>query len=320
MSAYVFISQIVRFSKNKGITIKQLSKTFFLRLTNFLIVIIVKVLVYLNFYSKGLSKILIEVVSMKKFGNDKIALLLACTSVLSVKTQAIDTTKVQNPQTVAAAVRATSRINQSVKQGLTKNQKLAICAAASFVVASAVGFTIWGVNRNKNSNPNNGEQNSEQAKTDANEEVIEKAIYDRKNSVYDFLKLEPQNETKLRINIHKSKELMKDRDFFDKNFIEFSHNKEGGPHSSYAVVRDKAEAEKILSFDTIFNTLKYCFSDNIKLTEFLISGNNGDYFGFDFGNGVKIYIDFTQNKKITTKYLSKQYHCRQYTFGMPDNN
>ena len=56
MSAYVFISQIVRFSKNKGITIKQLSKTFFLRLTNFLIVIIVKVLGYLNFYSKGLSK------------------------------------------------------------------------------------------------------------------------------------------------------------------------------------------------------------------------------------------------------------------------
>ena len=320
MSAYVFISQIVRFSKNKGITIKQLSKTFFLRLTNFLIVIIVKVLGYLNFYSKGLSKILIEVVFMKKFGNDKIALFLACTSVLSVKTQAIDTTKVQNPQTVAAAVRATSRINQSVKQGLTKNQKLGIIAAASFVVASAVGFTIWGVNRNKNSNPNNGEQNSEQAKTDANEEVIEKAIYDRKNSVYDFLKLEPQNEKKLHINIQKFKKLMNNRDFFDKNFIEFSYNKEGGPHSSYAVVRDKAEAEKILSFDTIFNTLKYCFSDNIKLTEFLISGNNGDYFGFDFGNGVKIYIDFTQNKKITTKYLSKQYHCRQYTFGMPDNN
>ena len=263
---------------------------------------------------------------MKKFGNDKIALLLACTSVLSVKTQAVGTNKVQNPQTVAAAVRATSRINQSVKQGLTKNQKLGIIATASFVVASAVGFTIWGVNRNKNSNPNNGEQNSEQTKTDDsgkskfkvhNEEVIEKAIHDRKNNVHNFLRLEPENEKKLRINIHKSKELMKDRDFFDKNFIEFSHNKEGGPHSPYAVVRDKAEAEKILSFDTIFNTLKDCLSYNIKLTKFLISGNKGDYFGFDFGNGVRIYLDFTQNEEITIKYLSKQYHCRQYTFGMP---
>ncbi len=263
---------------------------------------------------------------MKKFGNDKIALLLACTSVLSVKTQAIDTTKVQNPQTVAAAVKATSRGNKSVKQGLTKNQKLGIIAAVSFVVASAVGFTIWGVNRNKNSNPNNGEQNSEQTKTDDsgkskfkdhNEKVIEKAIYDRKNYVYDFLRLEPEDEKKLRINIQKFKELMKDRDFFDKNFIEFSHNKEGGPHSSYAVVRDKAEAEKILSFDIIFNTLNGYFSGNIKLTEFLISSKEGDYFGFKADNGVKIYIDFTQNKKITTKYLSEQYHCRKYTFKMP---
>ena len=113
---------------------------------------------------------------------------------------------------------------------------------------------------------------------------------------------------------------MKDRDFFDKNFIEFSHNKEGGPHSPYAVVRDKAEAEKILSFDTIFNTLKDCLSYNIKLTEFLISGNKGDYFGFDFGNDIKIYLDFTKNKEISVNYLSKQYHCRRYTFRIPENN
>lgn len=263
---------------------------------------------------------------MKKFGNDKIALLLACTSVLSVKTQAIDTNKVQNPQTVAATVRATSHINQSVKQGFTKNQKLAICAVASLVVVTATVLTVWGINQNKNSNPNNGKQNSEQTKTDdlgkskfkgRNEKVIEQAITCAKKNNIDVLKLTPTSEQKLRINIQKFKKLMNNRDFFDENFIEFSHNKEGGPHSSYAIVKDKAKAEKIFSFDIIFNTLKDCLSGNIQLTNFLISGNKGDYFGFDFGNGVRIYLDFTQNEKITIKYLSGQYHCRQYTFGMP---
>ena len=240
---------------------------------------------------------------MKKFGNDKIALLLACTPVLSVKTQAIDTNKVQNPQTVAATVRATSHINQSVKQGFTKNQKLAICAVASLVVVTATVLTVWGINQN------------------LNEKVIEQDIKNKKKNNIDVLKLTPTSEQKLRINIQKFKKLMNNRDFFDENFIEFSHNKEGGPHSSYAIVKDKvkdkAKAEKIFSFDIIFNTLKDCLSGNIQLTNFLISGNKGDYFGFDFGNGVRIYLDFTQNEKITIKYLSGQYHCRQYTFGMP---
>ena len=220
----------------------------------------------------------------------------------------------------------TSRNNQSVRQGLTKNQKLGIIAAASFVVASAVGFTIWGVNRSKNSNPNNGEQNSEQTKTDDsgkskfkdhNEKVIEQNITRAKENNIDVLKLTPTSEQKLRINIQKFKKLMNNRDFFDKNFIEFSYNKEGGPYSSYTAVKDKAEAEKILSFDIIFNTLNGYFSGNIKLTNFLTSGNCGDHFGFEVGNGIRIYLDFKQNKKITIKYLSEQYHCRQYTFKMP---
>ena len=88
---------------------------------------------------------------------------------------------------------------------------------------------------------------------------------------------------------------MNNRDFFDKNFIEFSYNKEGGPYSSYTAVKDKAEAEKILSFDIIFNTLNGYFSGNIKLTNFLTSGNCGDHFGFEVGNGIRIYLDFKQN-------------------------
>ncbi len=81
---------------------------------------------------------------MAKLGRDKVALFLACTSILGGKIQAMDANKAKTPQTVAAVGGATSRNNQS-KQGLSKNQKLGVITAASFVVASVVGFTIWGV-------------------------------------------------------------------------------------------------------------------------------------------------------------------------------
>lgn len=68
---------------------------------------------------------------MKKFGRDKIVLFLAYTSVLGGKVQAMNT-KGSNPQTVAALGGVTSRSNKSVKQGLTKNQKLTIAVTASF--------------------------------------------------------------------------------------------------------------------------------------------------------------------------------------------
>ena len=82
---------------------------------------------------------------MNKFGRRKIALTLACALVVGGKVQAMSINKPQNRQTLAAVGGATSRVNQSVKQGLSKNQKLAIGgAAALLVVASAVGFTILG--------------------------------------------------------------------------------------------------------------------------------------------------------------------------------
>ena len=81
---------------------------------------------------------------MAKLGRDKVALFLACTSILGGKIQAMDANKAKTPQTVAAVGGATSRNNQS-KQGLSKNQKLGVITAASLVVASVVGFTIWGV-------------------------------------------------------------------------------------------------------------------------------------------------------------------------------
>ena len=99
---------------------------------------------------------------MKKFGRDKIALFLACTSVLGGKTQAMNTSKAQSPQTVAAVGGATSRINQSVKQGLTKNQKLVIGLGIGlglpiiFAIATVATLKFKSKNSENDDNKNNG--------------------------------------------------------------------------------------------------------------------------------------------------------------------
>ena len=88
---------------------------------------------------------------MKKFGRDRIALFLTCMSVLGSRTSAMNTNKAQNPQSVAAVGGVTSRNDQFVKQGLTKNQKLGITAAITTLVAvPAVALTIWGIKKHKN--------------------------------------------------------------------------------------------------------------------------------------------------------------------------
>lgn len=118
---------------------------------------------------------------MKKFGKDKVALFLTCMSVFGNRTSAMNANKAQNPQPVVAVGGATSRNNRSVKQGLSKNQKLAIGGAVSLAVVSAVGFTIWGVTRSKNKSgsPSDGEQNGGQAKiAQQNLEVIHKKFDD----------------------------------------------------------------------------------------------------------------------------------------------
>ena len=118
---------------------------------------------------------------MKKFGKDKVALFLTCMSVFGNRTSAMNANKAQNPQPVVAVGGATFRNNRSVKQGLSKNQKLATGGAVSLAVVSAVGFTIWGVTRNKNKSgsPSDGEQNGEQAKiAQQNLEIIHKKFDD----------------------------------------------------------------------------------------------------------------------------------------------
>ncbi|MBR0183779.1 MAG: hypothetical protein IJQ10_01250 [Clostridia bacterium] len=88
---------------------------------------------------------------MKKLRRKKLAFALACASILGGEAQAMDENKPKSPQSVAAVGGATSRDNQSVKQGLTKNQKLGITAAITTLVAvPAVALTIWGIKKHIN--------------------------------------------------------------------------------------------------------------------------------------------------------------------------
>ena len=84
---------------------------------------------------------------MKKFGKDKIALFLACTSLLSDKASAINMGKTQNQHPVAAVGGAISRNNNPVQQGLSKKQKFTIATIASILAFAVIGGTILGVKK-----------------------------------------------------------------------------------------------------------------------------------------------------------------------------
>ena len=108
---------------------------------------------------------------MKKFGKDKIALFLACTSVLGNKASAMSANKVQNPKTVAAVRGVTSRNNQSVKQGLSKKQKFTIATIASILAVTAVGLTIWGVKKHLSSKNNSSKKDNKDDNKKNNENI-----------------------------------------------------------------------------------------------------------------------------------------------------
>ncbi len=106
---------------------------------------------------------------MKKFGRDRIALFLTCMSVLGSRTSAMNTNKAQNPQSLVAVGGATFRDNQSVKQGLTKNQKIGIGAAITALAAvPVIAFTIWGIKRHSKSEQDQHEKTKNDKKFDNN--------------------------------------------------------------------------------------------------------------------------------------------------------
>ena len=136
-------------------------------LTNFFYCYIIKILSVCSVLLKILNN---GVFFMKKFGRDRIALFLTCMSVLGSRTSAMNTNKAQNPQSVAAVRGVTSRNDQFVKQGLTKNQKLGITAAITTLVAvPVIAFTIWGIKRHSKSEQDQHEKNKNVEKVDNGE-------------------------------------------------------------------------------------------------------------------------------------------------------
>ena len=122
---------------------------------------------------------------MRKFGRNKIALLLFLLRFSGGKTSAMELNKVktQNPQALEAVGGASSRSNQSVKQGLSKNQKLGIGAAAFLVVAAAASFTIWSLTRNKKESdtPKKEDDNKGNIKSEIQGEKSKKEINEQNN-------------------------------------------------------------------------------------------------------------------------------------------
>ena len=109
---------------------------------------------------------------MSKFSKRKIAATLAFASLFGSKTQAMNTNKsvVKSPQSLVAVGGATSRDNQSVKQVLTKNQKIGIGAAITALAAvPVIAFTIWGIKRHSKSEQDQHEKNKNVEKVDNGE-------------------------------------------------------------------------------------------------------------------------------------------------------
>lgn len=155
---------------------------------------------------------------MKKFSKKKLAMLLACASVLGNKTSAMNKDKIEskNLQNITEMQGGTvSRGSKPVEQGLTGDQKFAIGAAiTAFVVVPAVAFTILGVKRNKN-NDDNDKQNGEQAKiAQKNLEIIHKKFDDfypsqkgcaeKAKKVFDGVKSQVNENTKFYVRYDKS--------------------------------------------------------------------------------------------------------------------
>lgn len=155
---------------------------------------------------------------MKKFSKKKLAMLLACASVLGNKTSAMNKDKIEskNLQNITEMQGGTvSRGSKPVEQGLTGDQKFAIGAAiTAFVVVPAVAFTILGVKRNKN-NDDNDKQNGEQAKiAQKNLEIIHKKFDDfypgqeryaeKAKKVFDGVKSQMSENTKFYIRRNNS--------------------------------------------------------------------------------------------------------------------
>jgi len=105
-----------------------------------------------------------------KNNKKRLALALACASILGNKTQAMK--EPQSLETLTAVGGATSRNNNLVQQGLSKKRKLAIVAAvASLAAVTAIGFTIWCVKKYLDGKDGPSKKNNKDDNNKNNEDI-----------------------------------------------------------------------------------------------------------------------------------------------------
>ena len=237
---------------------------------------------------------------------------------------------------------------------MVKNHKLGVGVAVTLTAATAItltilGFKHWG-KKGSGGDPNKGKDITQENVKDPkgtikehNEKIINDAIDKNKNDVKANAddpggevaialakgigiktKLTGEDEKQLRDNIDKIKNLiLNQRDYFKNNFVNYSQvrNIELKNNIPKAVdlknTENWEEANKMFSFDSIYNMLNDLFSDSVKLVNFKL-GFDGNLFTFKFNNDVSIDIDF--KKDLAIRYSTKEFKNRIFKFKMPKDN
>ena len=285
---------------------------------------------------------------MKKFGRRKIALVLACASILGGKTQAMN--KPQSQKTVAAVGEATTKNSSKGFVNWVKNHKLGVGIGGVLTATTTAALIFLGVrylgkkesddDPNKGNNPiENGDipkdAGNPKEVVKKNNKIINSAIDEAKggSSGYNLLNGE-EGEKQLRANIKKLKDLvLNDKEWFSKNFVEYSQNRSlvqgeklqidmAFGYAGYKVAKDWAEVNKLFSFnDKIYGALNDVFSDNIKLSGFFVK--NACSFSFGLSD-CSIHVSFDEEKnnleiRYTVITKEKVESCT-FSFNMPKGN
>ena len=250
---------------------------------------------------------------MKKFGKNKIALLLACASIFGGETQAMDTNKSQRHQTLAARG-ATDKNSNKGFANWAKDHKwqLAVGIGVPVITTASIlaflGVKYWG-KKDNGGEPNKGKP--KKVKED-NEKIINDAIDEAKKSFvmygreFDPTLKNEEDEKKTRFNIEKLKALvLNNKDLFAANFAGYSQDQIPISNGFAQDKSDWTEANKLFSFnDNIYNKLSGVFSGDIKLSHFTVSGTF--YFEFEFDNSNSITVDLSMGRNnLRIKYTNR---------------
>ena len=287
---------------------------------------------------------------MKKFSKNKIVLFLAFASIFSGKSQAMET---KSHQTLAAVGGEATKNKGFVNW--VKNHKLGVgiggvltattTAALIFLGVRYLGKKDSGGGPNIGGDPNKGNNpidNKAITKKDIddpkkmvkehNDKIIEGAINEAKKPDNGLpATLNAEDEKQLRADIDKIKKILtSSKEYFENNFgnyFQIEREVAKGKNSKFAVgykkTDDWEEANKIFSFDSIYNILNGIFSGSVELDDFKFDtyGYTSDgLFIFKFNNDVSIRINFKFDKNLVIAYSTKEFKIRSFEFKMPKDN